>query len=82
MKEYRENYPDIQLYARGDSIFAAPELYDLFEDNDVKYAIRLKINQKLLKLAADKDESLTRATRQNMIDYAVTYGEFDYQAAS
>lgn len=34
--EYRENYPDIQLYARGDSGFAKPELYDLFEDNDVK----------------------------------------------
>ena len=33
--EYRENFPDIQLYARGDSGFAAPELYDLFEDNDV-----------------------------------------------
>ncbi len=32
--EYRKNYPDIQLYARGDSGFAAPELYDLFEDND------------------------------------------------
>ena len=56
--EYRKNYPDIQLYARGDSGFAAPELYDLFEDNDVKYAIRLKINKTLLKLAQDKAESL------------------------
>ncbi len=40
--ECRETYPDIQLYARGDSGFAAPELYGLFEDNDVKYAIRPK----------------------------------------
>lgn len=80
--EYRENYPDIQLYARGDSGFAAPELYDLFEDNDVKYAIRLKVNKTLLRLAQDKDEDLTKATRSNMTDYAVTYGEFYYQAAS
>lgn len=80
--EYRESYPDIQLYARGDSGFATPELYDLFEDNDVKYAIRLKINPTLLKLAWDKEEDLMKATRYNMIDYAVTYGEFYYQASS
>ena len=80
--EYRENLPDIQLYARGDSGFAAPELYDLFKDNDVKYAIRLKVNKTLLKLAQDKDDDLTKATRFNMIDYSVTYGEFYYQAAS
>lgn len=80
--EYRKNYPDIQLYARGDSGFAAPELYDLFEDNDVKYAIRLKINSTLLKLVQDEDVELAEATRFNMIDYAVTYGEFFYQAAS
>ena len=82
LAEYRENYPDISLYARGDSGFATPELYDLFEDNDVKYAIRLKINSTLLKLAQDEDEALTEATRFNMIDYAVTYGEFFYQASS
>ena len=80
--EYRKNDPDIQLYARGDSGFAVPELSDQFEDNDVKYAIRLKINRTLLKLAQDEDESLTKAPRFNMIDYAVTYGEFYYQAAS
>lgn len=57
---YRENYPDIQLYARGNSGFAMPELYDLFENNDVKYATRLKINSTLLKLA--QDEALTEAT--------------------
>ena len=80
--EYRENFPDIQLYARGDSGFASPELYDLFEDTDVKYAIRLKINRTLLRLAQDEDESLTKATQFNMIDYAVIYGEFYYQASS
>ena len=80
--EYRESYPGIQPYARGDSGFATLELYDLFEDNDVKYAIHLKINKTLLELARDKDEALTEATRFNMIDYAVTYGELFYQASS
>ena len=51
--EYRENYPGIQLYAGGDSGFAAPELYDLFEDNGVK------VNKTLLRLAQDRDEDLT-----------------------
>lgn len=80
--EYRKNYPDIQLYARGDSGFATPELYDLFEDTGVKYAIRLKINSTLLSLAQKKAEELAKVTRFNMIDYAVTYGEFFYQASS
>lgn len=80
--EYRKNYPDIQLYSRGDSGFATPELYDLFEDNDVKYAIRLKINSTLLQLAQEKEEALAKAARYNMIDHAVTYGEFYYQASS
>ena len=38
--EYREDYPDIPLYARGHSGFATPELYGLFEDSDVKYKMR------------------------------------------
>ena len=82
VSEYRENYPDISLYARGDSGFAAPELYDLFEDNDVKYAIRLKQNPALMKDVIYEDADLTKATMHNMVDYAATYGEFYYQAKS
>ena len=82
IEEYREKYPDLQLYARADSGFASPELYDLFEDNDIKYAIRLKVNPKLISLASEEDAALTRATKHNMIDYAVVYGEFTYQASS
>ena len=47
-----------------------------------KYAIRLKQNAALLKYAEDADEALYRATRENQIDYAVEYGEFEYQAGS
>lgn len=82
IEEYRENYPDIQLYARADSGFAAPELYGLFEDRDVKYAIRLKVNPKLMALASEEDAALTKATKHNMLDYAVVYGEFTYQAST
>ena len=70
------------LYLRGDSGFASPELYEACEEYDCKYAIRLKQNQTLLKYAADADEALYRATRNNQIDYAIEYGEFEYQAGS
>ena len=77
MQEYRRKYPAMPLYLRGDSGFASPSLYEACEENDCKYAIRLKQNY-----AEDEDEALYRATRDNMIDYAVEYGEFEYQAGS
>ena len=80
MQEFRTKHPSLPLYLRGDSGFASPELYDACEDNDCKYAIRLKINKTLIAFAEDKAEALRRATMRNMVDYAVTYGEFMYQA--
>ena len=82
MQEYREKYPSMPLYLRGDSGFASPELYEACEENDCKYAIRLKQNSTLIKYAADADDALYRATRKNQVDYAVEYGEFKYQAGS
>jgi hypothetical protein len=82
MKEYREKYPSIPLYLRGDSGFASPSLYKACEENACKYAIRLKENSTLMKFAEYKDEALYRVTRDNMIDYAVVYGEFMYRAGS
>lgn len=82
MKEFREKHPSLDLYLRGDSGFAAPELYEACEDNGCKYAIRLKENQILRDYASDENEALTRATKDNLIDYAVEYGEFLYQAKS
>ena len=80
LTDYRTKYPAMPLYLRGDSGFAAPELYETCEENDCKYAIRLKQNQTLIRYASDADEALYRATRDNQIDYVVEYGEFDYQA--
>jgi len=82
ISEYRNNYPSIQLYARGDSGFATPELYDLFEDNEVRYAIRLKINKTLMELVKEKTDALMPVVKRNAVDYAVTYGEFMYKAGS
>lgn len=82
LQEYRSKYPSLPLYLRGDSGFAAPELYEACEENDCKYAIRLKQNKTLISLASDKASELQEATKFNTTDYAVTYGEFDYQAGS
>ena len=82
LQEYREKYPSMPLYARADSGFAAPELYKALEEYDCKYVIRLKENGRLKKLAALEDEELTEATRDNLVDHAVVYGEFMYKAES
>lgn len=82
MQEYRVNYPSMPLYLRADSGFASPGMYDACEGNDCKYAIRLKQNNTLLQYAEDAEQALCQATRENQIDYAVEYGEFEYQAGS
>lgn len=82
LQEYRTKYPPMDLYLRGDSGFAIPELYKACEDNDCKYAIRLKENSILTRYAKDAEEALFRATQNNQVDYAVEYGEFEYQAGS
>ena len=82
MKEFREKYPSVGLYLRGDSGCASPELYEACEEHDCKYAIRYKENKKIRELAASEDEALTRATKDNVVAYAVEYGEFMYRAST
>lgn len=84
LDELREDFPKTLLYMRGDSGFASPELYDVLEEKNCKYAIRLKENASLRKLAASKDAELYAKIEHlgNTIDYAVVYGEFMYQAGS
>jgi len=80
--EYQNEYPDIKLYLRGDSGFATPGLYAQCETNGTSYAIRLKENSTLRALATELEAELTDATKENMVDYAVVYGEFYYKAGS
>ena len=74
--------PVFNAYLRGDSGFSSPKLYKTCEMNGCSYAIRLKQNSSLVALASDKDEDLYKATKEDQISYAVTYGEFLYQAGS
>lgn len=80
LKEYMDR--GMKTYLRGDSGFSSPKLYKTCECNGCSYAIRLKQNNSLIALAADKDEDLYKFTREDQISYAVTYGEFMYQAGS
>ena len=82
LDEFGNDYPDIPLLLRGDSGFTKPELYHQCEINGVSYAIRLKENGSLRKLASPIDEQLTEITKDDMVSYAVCYGEFQYQASS
>ena len=82
LDEFICDFPDMSLYLRGDSGFAFPELYEVLEDKNCKYAIRLKENAKLRELAEEENQALYRATRFNQVDHAVEYGEFMYQAGS
>lgn len=59
-----------------------PSLYSQCETNVISYAIRLKHNQTLGRLAADIEESLLEKTRLDKVSYAVAYGEFMYQTGS
>ena len=79
-QEYLER--GIKTYLRGDSGFSFPKLYETCESNGCSYAIRLKQNPALIALASDKEEDLYQATQKDQISYAVTYGEFMYQAGS
>ena len=72
----------IKTYLRGDSGFSSPKLYKTCEMNGCSYAIRLKQNSPLTALASDKDEGLYKAAKEGQTRYAVTYGEFMYQAGS
>jgi hypothetical protein len=81
-EEYTGSYPDVDCMLRGDSGFASPEIYDLCEEYGINYVIRLKENGVLRKQAETTLEDLKNAVDINSYDYAVAYGEFDYQAGS
>ena len=80
--EYQEEYPDMALFLRGDSGFATQELYEVCESNGTSYAIRLKENPVLRRLSSELDSELYDLTREDVVSYAVVYGEFEYKAGS
>lgn len=82
LEEYLSNYPDTALFLRGDSGFATDELYSLCESHGTGYAIRLKENSVLRNLVRDLDLELLDLTQDDIVSYAVVYGEFFYKARS
>ena len=69
LQEYRSKYPSLLLYLRGDSGFAAPELYEACEENDCKYAIRLKQNKTLISLACFSPEQISIRTARPSLPF-------------
>lgn len=82
LDEYSKNYPDIDLFLRGDSGFATPDLFKQCETNGVSYAIRLKTNSVLHSLAQHLEAEIAQVTKHNAIDYVVRYDAFEYKAGS
>lgn len=80
LDDYLTKFPDVQLFLRGDSGFATPDLFKQCETNGVSYAVRLKANNVLYSKAKHLDEEIALATKDNMIDYVVRYDEFEYKA--
>ena len=80
LDEYLEDFPEVKLLLRGDSGFATPGLYKQCEENGTGYVIRLKENAVLRDKASYLVDELDEITKNNKVDYAVTYGEFMYQA--
>lgn len=69
-------HPKAHLFVRGDSGFAAPEVYEACEREGAGYVIRLKANATLYERATSLAELLVPGQE------GCVYTEFPYQAAS
>jgi hypothetical protein len=68
-----------EVVFRADAAFAKPELYEVLEERDVKYAIRLPANDNLQR---NITELLTRPVGRPSYKPPVRYKSFLYQAAT
>lgn len=80
LKRYSNKYIGIDIYIRGDSGFALPGLYEIAEEHDAKYAIRLKANATLYKYSEEFVTRMEMLCKRNIYDHHVIYGEFIYKA--
>ena len=72
---YRER--GVDLYFRADAAFAKPEIYELLEQEGIRYAIRLPANQVLQRRIG---YLLTRPVGRPPKKPVVSYASFHYQA--
>ena len=78
----KENFQDVSILIRGDSGFATPEMYQLAEEYDADYLIRLKANATLTKLSEDLRDDFHHLYVNHFQEYCVLYDSFYYQASS
>ena len=69
--EFICDFPNVPLYLRDDSRFASPNLYEVLENKDCKYAIRRKGNAILRKSAEEEKQTLYRAAKYNQVESAL-----------
>lgn len=82
LKEYRKKYADLLIKLRGDSGFAAPEVYEVCEKYQCKYAIRLKENAVLHSMVEGQANAIILLNIGDAFAHVVEYGEFMYKAKS
>lgn len=80
--EFQNDYPAMDIFLRGDSGFADVMIYEQLESNGVTYAIRMKESKPLRAMAENLITELNEITKNNLVDYAIVYGEFYYKADS
>ena len=80
LNEFREKYCSVNLFLRGDSGFATPTLYNLCEEMDTKFVIRLKDNSVLHAKAEQLNSKLQTLVSASPEVQHVVYGEFEYKA--
>ena len=71
--------PTTRMIVRGDSYFADPKIFDLYEDKGSDYFIRLKANWVLWDLAR---EIVNQNDLRNYSNERIVYGELCYKAQS
>jgi hypothetical protein len=81
-KKYSKKFRNIPLYLRADSGFAKPGIYEISEEHDILYTIRLKANAKLYDLAKPFEEKLAKKMQGKLHKKQVIYGQFNYKAGS
>jgi len=66
LKRYFKKYPWVTRYICADSGFAVPGLYEIADQLDTLYAIRLKANATLYKLASEFTDKLEEKRKENI----------------
>lgn len=82
LQKLKKSMPEAKLVFRGDSGFAAPEVYEALEEAECGYAIKLKDNPRLHKDSRYWNVAKKVYADMDISKEVVAYGEIEYQAKS